>query len=59
MDSNYVERLAHHMAILVAYEDTSLAHDLDRVMLAVVFMRNHCEMLLGELGPKGVAREEK
>jgi len=59
MDSNYVERLAHHMAILVAYEDSSLAHDLDRVMLAVVFMRNHCEMLLGELGPKVVAREEK
>jgi len=58
-DANYVKRLAAHFAVLIAYEDTSLAHDDDRVMLAIVFVRNHCEMLLGELGPDIVARAEK
>lgn len=58
-DGSYIERLCHHFAILVAYEDSSLAHDEDRVMLAIVFVRNHCEMLLGELGPEIIARADK
>jgi len=58
-DAKYVKRLAGHFAIMLAYEDTSLAHDDDRVMLAIVFMRNHCEMVLAELGPDIVARAEE
>jgi len=58
-DANYVKRLAAHFAILIAYEDTSLSHDDDRVMLAIVFVRNHCEMVLGEMAPDVVARAEE
>jgi len=58
-DANYAKRLAGHFAVLLAYEDTSLAHDDDRVMLALIFVRNHCEMVLGELGPDIVARAEE
>jgi len=31
----------------------------DRLMLAVVFLRNHCDMVLNEQGPKEVTPEEK
>lgn len=58
-DANYAKRLAAHFAILMAYEDTSLAHDDDRVMLAIIFVRNHCEMLLGEMAPDIHARAEE
>lgn len=58
-DANYQKRLAQHCAILVAYEDTALAHDEDRVMLAIVFLRNHCEMVLAELAPDITARAEE
>lgn len=50
VDSSYVERLASHLAILVAYEDTSLVIDTDRLMLALVFVRHHCDMIAAELG---------
>jgi len=59
LDNDYAKRLVHHMAILIAYEDSSLAHDVDRLMLAVVFLRNHCDMVLNEQGPKEVTPEEK
>lgn len=59
MDTDYVHRLAHHFAILIAYEDSALAYDKDRVILAIVFIRNHCEMLLGEMAPDIVARAEE
>jgi len=49
-DRDYIQRLFQHMAVLVAYEDSSLAHDVDRVMLAIVFLRNHCDMLAAEVG---------
>lgn len=57
-NSDYIQRLTHHFAVLVAYEDTALAYDKDRVMLAIVFVRNHCEMLLGEMAPDVIARAE-
>jgi len=59
MDTTYVDRLIRHTGILVAYEDSRLAHDVDRVMLAVVFMRNHCEMVLAEIAPDIHARAEE
>jgi len=58
-DANYVKRLTSHMSILIAYEDTSLAHDDDRLMLALCFVKAHCEMVLGELAPDVVARAEE
>jgi len=58
-DATYAKRLAGHFAILLAYEDPALAHDEDRLMLALIFMRNHCEMVLGELSPDIVARAEE
>lgn len=49
-DANYAKRLAQHCAVLIAYEDTSLAHDEDRVMLAACFLKGHCEMIAAEVG---------
>lgn len=49
-DATYMDRLARHCAILIAYEDSSLAYDTDRVMLALVFMKAHCEAVAAELG---------
>jgi hypothetical protein len=50
VDSSYMERLARHCAILIAYEDTSMVIDENRLMLALVFLRNHCDMVLAERG---------
>lgn len=50
VDTSYVERLASHLAILVAYEDTSLVIDENRLMLALIFIKNHCDMILAERG---------
>jgi len=57
-DTTYLKRLTAHFAVLAAYEDASLAHDQDRVILAVIFMRNHCEMVLGEMAPDVITRAE-
>ena len=46
---SYVDRMCRHMGVLIAYEDSSLPHDEDRVMLALTFMMAHCEMVAGEL----------
>jgi len=51
-DPSYIERLARHCAILIAWEDTALAVDEDRLMLAVVFMQAHCVMVTNELREK-------
>jgi len=57
-NTTYLKRLTSHFAVLAAYEDSSLAHDQDRVILAVIFMRNHCEMVLGEMAPDVITRAE-
>jgi len=49
-DADYLKRLVFHLATLVAYEDSSLAYDEDRLMLALVFVRNHVDMVSAEFG---------
>jgi len=48
-EADYVKRLVAHIAEILAYEDSSLAHDKDRLILSCIFLRNHIECVLGEL----------
>jgi len=49
-ERDYLLRLWAHLAVLMAYEDSSLAYDEDRLMLALVFVRNHVDMVSAEFG---------
>lgn len=49
-DADYAKRLAAHMAVLMAYEDSSMVVDEDRLMLSVAFIMGHCKMVAAERG---------
>lgn len=56
---SYAHRLHQHFSVLMANEDSSLAVDQDRLMLACIFVQNHCHMVIEEVDPSIRARVEE